>query len=243
MSNLDYKLQLEKAIADLYKVFAAYPLNLQMKGCPCCVHPKENELLLTRSLRSLTANNLNHYAFNAALTWGDINDLKHFLPRLLELWAFDKDLFYGEFVISRLSTIGLANWEEKERKAIEQYLISLWQYILSEYPSPSTEVADLIDCLSDTLDDFELLLSMWQNHSSSNSLLHLSDFILYGFEFNRIPVSSIYLSEVHTHKFFNWVTQDKLIQKIEQYIYHNLEEDRAEQLAMTVDILNCAKIS
>lgn len=238
MSYIDYKLGLEKAIATLYKTFKSYPLNSDMKGCPCCVNPKNNELLLSKSLIELTSNNLNEYAFKAALTWGDVDDLKHFLPRILELWAGDKNLFYGEFTVSRLSAVGLKRWDKKEQRAIYRYLIALWQYILSKYPSPSIEIADLIDCLSDVIDKFELLLLIWQNHASVNSLLHLSDFVLDGIEFDRDPISSIYLDDKDTATFINWVTHNKTIVKLEQCLDRNIEQDYAEQLAMALDILN-----
>ena len=161
MSNTDYEKELRQAIAILYETFAYYPLNPQIKGCPCCVTENDNLLILSKPLNKLTASDLNHYAFNAVLTWGTIKDLKHFLPRLLELFVFDTDLFYGCFVISRLSSLNLDDWQQKEQEAIYQYLIASWKYILSLNPSPTVELGNFLDCISDVINNFESLLSIW----------------------------------------------------------------------------------
>ena len=95
MLDIDYELELRKAIADLYNVFEDYHLDSHVEGCPCCVTKDDKKLIEAKVLRELTADDLNHFAFNAMTTWGTVKDFKHFLPRLLELLAFDKRFMWS----------------------------------------------------------------------------------------------------------------------------------------------------
>ena len=81
MPNIDYELELNKAIALLYATFAFYPLNHEIAGCPCCVTKKDNLTIKSKVLNKLIGNDLNYFAFNTISTWGTVEDLKHFLPR------------------------------------------------------------------------------------------------------------------------------------------------------------------
>ncbi|MEM8677684.1 MAG: hypothetical protein AAGF83_28070, partial [Cyanobacteria bacterium P01_G01_bin.67] len=103
MSDITHEIELKQAIADLYEVFEPYHLNSHIVGCPCCVTDDDQKSIRSKILRQLTAEDLNHYAFNAIFTWGEIDDFKHFLPRLLELTAFEPKFFWSDTVITKLS--------------------------------------------------------------------------------------------------------------------------------------------
>jgi len=53
-----------------------------MEGCPCCVSNEDKEKLHTKELRLLEESDISRYAFRALTTWGDIDDFKHYLPRI-----------------------------------------------------------------------------------------------------------------------------------------------------------------
>ena len=80
---------LHEAVERLYEVFARYPLITPVTGCPCCTTPADYAMLASKPLRQLTAKDLRKYATKALTTWGDVNDFRHFLPRLFELIFFD----------------------------------------------------------------------------------------------------------------------------------------------------------
>lgn len=75
---------LASAIDDLYATFANYRVD-RVEGCPCCVSAEDIQRLHSRRLRDLTGEDLSRFAFKALSTWGTLADLKHFLPRILEL--------------------------------------------------------------------------------------------------------------------------------------------------------------
>ena len=78
---------LEGAIAALYDAFASYGLADVVEGCPCCVSAEDQARLRSKPLRLLIDGDLGGFAFSALSTWGTLHDLKHFLPRILELVA------------------------------------------------------------------------------------------------------------------------------------------------------------
>lgn len=238
MSNLNYESELKQVIALLYETFANYPLNPQITGCPCCVTESDNQLIKSKVLSQLTANDLDRFALKAIYTWGTIEDFKHFLPRLLELIAFEHHFFWSGTVISKLAYAGFKNWDEQERKAVNKYLITLWNYILSQYPNSSIELSEFIDRLMDITDDLHPFLLIWQNHPSINSLLHLSDFIANEIEFNKSPIKIIHLSQENTVKFLHWLTRREMIEKLEQSFFDSVDKSYADKLAIAIDILN-----
>jgi hypothetical protein len=76
---------LRAAVEGLYAAFAAYPLREDTNACACC-HSTENEKRLHRKqLRQIGPDDLQQYANDALLVWGDVSDFKHFLPRIFEL--------------------------------------------------------------------------------------------------------------------------------------------------------------
>lgn len=240
MCRVDYKLELQQAIAKIYEVFAVYPLNSKIVGCPCCVTQKDNQLIQAKVSNKLTAKELNRFAFKAMNTWGTINDFKHFLPRLFELAAFDSQFLWSSTVIDKLEYAEFNNWAEPEQLAVNQYLVALWNYILSKYPNAPIYPDELIPCLIAINNDIDLFLLMWQNHSSINSLLHLSDFIRNNIRFNESPIKIINFYPNHTEKFLHWLTKSGVIKKLEQSFFDNLDECYAERLAIAVDTLNYA---
>ncbi|MEM8676898.1 MAG: hypothetical protein AAGF83_24050, partial [Cyanobacteria bacterium P01_G01_bin.67] len=131
------------------------------------------------------------------------------------------------------------DWREEEQKVINQYLITLWNYILSQPPRLRFNAYDFIDSILSINDELNLLLAMWQNHRSPSSLLHLSEFIRHQINFNVVPIKIDNLSQKHTEYFLQWLSQDEIIDKLEQYFFDNLNEPYSNQLATTVDILHC----
>ena len=77
---------LHESIEQLYAALEKYPLNCKMNGSPL-YHDlaRWNQVLSAKSLRNLSVDDLRIYYFKAMTTWGDINDFKHFLPRIFEL--------------------------------------------------------------------------------------------------------------------------------------------------------------
>jgi hypothetical protein len=89
---------LKKSIENLYSVFSKYEIRSFIEGCPCCVSDRDKEKIHSKELRELEEEDLSRYAFKAMTTWGNVDDFKHFLPRILEL-CIDHDLGIHPFGI------------------------------------------------------------------------------------------------------------------------------------------------
>lgn len=236
MNDVNYEQKLKEAIAILYETFAIYRLNSTIVGCPCCVSKGDNKLIQAKPLHKLTANDLNRYAFKAISTWGTIEDFKHFLPRLLELIAFDKSFLESDTVIDKLNYAKFDNWKKQEKKAVNDYLIALWHCILSNFNYPSILPSVFLNCLMNIKDDISSFLLIWENHSSINAVLHLSDFIQHEIQFNKFPIRVICLSKNSSEIFLSWLQRSIIIEKLEKAFFENIDQPYAHNIASAIDI-------
>jgi hypothetical protein len=132
-------LALKVAVDNLYVTFEPYPLHPDTGPCSCCHNPIEEQKLHGKPLRNLTEKDLEKYAFDALLTWGDVEDFKHFLPRIFELAVLhhDTDTFVDPEVICRKLRYGdWRSWPEPEQQSIDNFLQILWSSLLKIEPQP-----------------------------------------------------------------------------------------------------------
>lgn len=121
---------MQSEIEDVYRVFARYPRPERVEGCQHCVTEDDHRDLLGAPLRELDAERLRRYSHKALNTWGDVDDLRHFLPRLLELsLRGDADL-HGLF--AKLGQAGWTDWPEDERASLRACLSVWWELGLTE---------------------------------------------------------------------------------------------------------------
>lgn len=124
------------AIDDLYQVFRSYRLRPHMDACPCCTSDHDRARVQASSLRALGVDDLDRYVRKAMTTWGDENDFRHFLPRVLELTVDEADSFVEiEIILGKLAYAEWARWPAAERIAIESFLGPRWDLGLRQDPS------------------------------------------------------------------------------------------------------------
>jgi len=116
----------DKEIENLYKVFSRYPLREKIVGCPHCELKEAESRLHTTSLREITWEDFGVYPFKAMTTFGDVEDFKHFLPRLLELYKKDYDgsRYSIGILLTKLNYGEWHNWQADEKNAISGFLES-----------------------------------------------------------------------------------------------------------------------
>jgi len=135
-------LDLQAAVERAYLVFSRYPARPDMTYCSRCVDPEQAAALLATPLPEIDAQLMSHYRWNAtAETWGDWDDLKHFLPRLLELISTGELADYSPDML--FSSIGYQSryWPDDERTAMRVYLDAL---ISASGPSFADEIAEAL---------------------------------------------------------------------------------------------------
>jgi len=177
-------MNLPDAVENLYRVFASYPLRTDIPACSCCTTAEEITGLTSAPLRKLGEEQLDHFAFKATTTWGDLEDYKHFLPRILELAGEPGKSFELGFemwiIAGKLKDNGWTGWPAPEREALGTWFMALWEDILSRY-RPGWDGHDDIDFLehaTGAIDDLSPFLDAWAARSDLPALLLLADFIV-----------------------------------------------------------------
>jgi len=122
-----------KAIKALYEVFQRYRFT-DLEGDPAFPGLCDPAPLLAEPLPFLPREAFNLFAWKAVSTWGNADDLRHFLPRMLELLAEDGDIGALEAwsLFGKIAYAKWRSWPHSEQDAIEDYVHARWFDILHQ---------------------------------------------------------------------------------------------------------------
>jgi hypothetical protein len=210
---------LQAAVDNLYLSFEAYPLHPDTGACSCCHNPIEEQRLHQKPLRKLTAKDLEKYAFGALLTWGDVEDFKHFLPRIFELAILHHDTFIDPQVIcAKLRYGDWRSWPLAEQQSIESFLQVLWNFLLETEPQPATSgwlIEDWLCGFAQAGNSPASYLHRLLRAETDNARLNLAAFIAETDFTNPIP-SDGYWGEVKDFygEVVEWVRSDAVKTKV-----------------------------
>lgn len=148
-----------------------------MEGCPCCVEDKHKKELRAAPLRKLSEEQLSTYTWKAMTTWGNVDDFKHFLPRIFELMA--TSAFTGDVTaLYKLNYAEWDNWKEDEKDAVKQFLLAWWADVAAHKTWFNKEL--FIEAHKRT-GNINLLLNSWIITEENNSIRNFVNFIHYHF--------------------------------------------------------------
>ena len=169
----------EMALEGLYSAFSPYPFRADMPCCvPHCFFQSEIDTLGAQPLRSLKQSKLSSFAFSLLLTCGEVEDFKHFLPRLFELTATE-GLGHtdAEISIGKLHRADWRNWPEPEQMAVSAFLLAWWRLELERGVNHSLEKCFSALCCADN--DPQGYLEIWRNSGVTRHAVSLAKFINY----------------------------------------------------------------
>ncbi|GAA4934899.1 hypothetical protein GCM10023224_14440 [Streptomonospora halophila] len=166
--------RLHRCVDELYEVFGRYPLAPEIDGCPHCVLPEAEAALRSAPLRRLSARALWPFAAKALTTWGGVNDLRHFLPRVLELVA--DGVWDLEIAVPKLRAAQWTTWPAEEQRCVGDFCQALWHHTLT-HPPGERSVADLLPSLQELFADPRPFLSAWWENPAEPALHQLADLI------------------------------------------------------------------
>lgn len=174
---------LHEAIERLYTTFASYPLRHPVIGCTCCVSRADQERIASKVLRHLDGYDLERFAWKAMSTWGDENDFKHFLPRILELMSDAKERRDLPDLFVIFGKLGYCKkWTEHERETVTNYLLEFWRWILAGHPGreeDSLTASEYLEAMLYGVDDFAPFLNAWRDMRVPSSLRQLAEMVRY----------------------------------------------------------------
>lgn len=114
------------AIEALYSVFARYPLPAESAySRHTAISEDDVRAIRAKPLRDLLGTELSKFSMKALTTWGDENEFRHYLPRMLELVVREPNWTDIPTLLGKLSTAEWRAWPAGEQSAIENYVTAL----------------------------------------------------------------------------------------------------------------------
>ena len=171
--------RLRAAVERLYTSFGRYPLKPVTDVCWHCHSPEEERVVHSAPLRQLTPDDLKWFAGDLLMTWGDLADFKHFLPRVFEIVAIDfftNDHPDIETVLGALDRGGWTTWPAVEREAVHEFLRSFWTATLACWPS-HYEVESVLTAIAEAEADLSWYLAAWASTVEPAAVLHFCDLL------------------------------------------------------------------
>lgn len=130
-----------------YFLFSRYTRNPDLEGCPCCVSEEDKHRLLSKPLKLLSTDDLYKFTFKAMSTWGEVNDFKHYLPRILELIFTESSAIDIDLLHSKLLQASFFEWPETEQQAVLNLAEAAWPLLCSKTQSVSLSDLQNLDNL------------------------------------------------------------------------------------------------
>jgi hypothetical protein len=236
---------LKKSIEILYEIFAKYEGLSKLEGSPLYEDLETwKKQLRSKKLRELSEDDLSMFVGKAILTWGDKNDYRFYLPRILELTAELKTPFDIWTLYSRLENADWKTWNADEQTAINNFTIEMWNNLLIDNSEKAEwEFKDYFHSIANFYPDFTEILKVWESNNSFASIKHLTNYILEERQhiFDKNYIDSIEKNTKNIKQFKNWLTSNNIIKKIEKTFYDNESKEIAERLSWVEQILTIEK--
>jgi hypothetical protein len=224
--------ELKIAIEKLYKTFAKYPFRSKIEGCPCCVSDSDKSTLHSKKLRELEDDDLSYYAFKAMTTFGDLEDFKHYLPRIFELTT-KKKLCVDTFVIlGKLEYGNWHSWNETEKDAINNFLKAWWKYEINNSEYFDSEV--LIE-LNKLRKDLPSMLKEWDLAYKTQGFKNYVDLIEYEYhDIKNKNQTFEAFNEKELEIFISWIESNSYRLEEGFFKYEKTDKEFSDQISRTL---------
>lgn len=166
------------------------------------------------------------YVYNTAAKTEkpDINEFKHFLPRFLHLTAQMQFPSHDiELGLSRFEYYDENEWTREERELLREFGRHFFRYCLALYPLPDSEHIDsILIMLWKAKMNFDELLRVWVETTTSESLLHFSDLVSNGFGVTGVKLTNAFADQDLNEVLVEWLNRENVktifARKIEEVI-------------------------
>ncbi len=214
-------------IDNLYNVFSEYTIQgkLRERSCYCCVIDEEIRQLLSKPLKELTKKDISHFMTSAITTFGDLEDYKHFLPRILELMINNDNVLDDFLTYEKLNYSKWQKWEAKEILPIKFYFKAL----LIDALEKNKESIDDCVLLNLKYNDFEMLSEILLNTNSEKFIKNIIE--------NTLCTNAFPLDKRLTELF----SDKKILDKIEVLFFEENDIIEANRISIAYSILENEK--
>ena len=171
------------AIDAVYQVFSRYALPRAWDAAPGENGKHRLAVLSSAPLRDLTADQLGVYAGSALYTIGDVDDYRHFLPRIIELAALGCEVWVGidpPTIAVHLQYAEWLTWPDDEQAALLDVFRLVFDSALEQRPDIGLDAEDWLCALAVMGEDIAPHLARWSSATGHNAALQAAWFL--GFE-------------------------------------------------------------
>lgn len=226
--------KLKDSIENLYNVFSKYRLDQIIHGSPFRNMEDINEDLHAKPLRELSPENLSYYCIKAMSTVGDVNDFKHFLPRLFELIIYyekslDMDRI-NDSIIDKLVYGDWLSWEQDEIDAIRNFLV---EWTLFSFENPDENKESVLGYFEHAEIDMTPYLQVLLEDVTINKISDLKFILLDCY----LEGSGMFDPGFNTKKklAFDWLLSPPTVSILEDLFYKNKEFSEFPDLALLLE--------
>lgn len=171
---------LREAIADVYRVFARYPMPSSLDASPVQDIDEIKKNLSSAPLERLSSDAIGLFAMCAMTTVGDVAEYKHFLPRIIDLacqGGHGQPGLDPELIASKLDYGDWRSWPAGEKAALDRVYDRAWGR--ARLLHPDQEEAEDWLCgnaiIGNRLDDG---LQAWITDPTPDSMVQLANFLM-----------------------------------------------------------------
>jgi hypothetical protein len=227
---------LKTAIANLYVTFSHYPFRPEIDGCPHCIFAEDQKKLAAKALNLMESEDISRYAWKAMTTWGEVEDFKHFLPRLLELIATTGIAYNSGVVLRKLEYAKWNDWEQAEKDSTHSFLLAWWTELVTE--KEGFILYEFFD-MYNVLGGVDPLLKHWVIDFEDCSFRNLVWFIQSNY-YDLLGKKSYFkeFDPASINKLLSWIIEKKDL--LEQGFYHfqTTDPEFAKEISDTLYMLD-----
>jgi hypothetical protein len=196
---------LDKLIETAYQMFAVYPVPQTLEACSFQPGDESQSRLRMLAVREISDDLLWRYHLATHATKASVQEVKHFLPRYLEIAShFQFEHFWIEIALSRLALVG-NEWTLEERELLDAWAQAFFAHCLAQYydnryspDAPHIEnITDIVIMLAHGGFKLEPLLEGWLKDTNLSALLHYKDLLLWGFNEGMSSLENSFAEDDH----------------------------------------------
>jgi hypothetical protein len=194
-------------IEKIYAVFNKYQLNGKIEKCPCgCISNEEEQKIYSTTLMNLSADDLGFYNRKAMSTWGNIENYKHFLPRIIEIYKENKTNGWIDLdtIYDKLEYAKWIEWNKEEQNLISKLIEIDWTDLVNN--SDNEISLDSFESYSNFI-DVNSLIQLWEFPKNKIALKNFVEF----FYINN----NEFIYPEKNHYLYEFLKKDNLIEELE----------------------------
>lgn len=213
------------------ELFRAYDQLQSLDICTyCCVSEEYEQLLLQSNRFKVPATAIYEYNSSAksGYTLKTTNELRYFIPRILELVVFDEEIHHStELYLTRFNLVPKEAWSLKEVDFFNRFAAAfINQQVVQKSRKRRDSLLETFIMLNSLPIDMAPHLPLLLNTRNSASILLLSEFYLYEVNWSKHRLDNPFMGEELEKSVLTFLLQKDTIQHLIDTIEHTVWVER-----------------